>query len=89
MFSTSVISRCNLDNISTDHIEAIQATDDSAQFACAPATSLWGASSRGESRVKRVDINGNIDRVILDSISDLLDDTIEAYKQVLVACYQG
>ena len=74
--SISIIRRRNLNNIRSNKVDTLQATDDSPKLTSAPATSLRRTSRRRESRVKGIDIDGQVDRVLVsDALVDLLDDT--------------
>ena len=84
MFSGRVISRTHFDDVGTDNVEAIQATDNSPKFSCAPAAGLWRAGCRGKGRIERVDIDRDVNRVITYPLSNFLDDSVDACMLVLV-----
>ena len=55
--SVCVISRSNFDDIGGNEVDALKTTDDGAELAGGPSTSLGSTSSRGKGRVKSVDVN--------------------------------
>lgn len=48
MLSIGIICRCNLNDISSDDVDALQSTKDSAEFASGPSTCLGGTGSWGD-----------------------------------------
>jgi hypothetical protein len=52
-----VVSRGDFDDIRRCQVNALKTTDDRANLASRPATSLWGTSGRSKCRVDCVDVN--------------------------------
>lgn len=75
--SLSGLTGCNLNDICSHDIDALQPTDDRAKLSRGPPSCLRRTCSRRERRIQRIDINGEIHRVLVsDTIMDLLDDTL-------------
>jgi hypothetical protein len=49
-----VVGRGNLNNVSTNEVDALEAADDGAKFAGGPAASLGGARCGGDYRDKDI-----------------------------------
>ena len=74
--SIGVISRSNLDNIRSNKVNTLKTTNDSPEFPSRPTTSLRGTGRRRKRRVKGIDVDREVDRVLVsDALVDFLDDT--------------
>lgn len=78
MLSSRIISRRHLNDISSDDIQTVQAADDGAEFARAPASCLGRACCRGKGRIEGVDVDGDVDGVSSYSLADSFDDAVGA-----------
>ena len=73
--SISIIRGRDFDDIRRDEVQALEATDDGADLARAPAARFGGARRGREGRVDGVDVDGEVDRVGgADAVADRFDD---------------
>lgn len=79
MLGIGIVRRCHLDNICCNKVDALEATNDSAQLTSRPATSLRCASGRCKSRVEGVDVERQVDGLGgANAGLDLVDDALDA-----------
>jgi len=86
--SVCVICGGDLHEIGRDDVESIQTSQDGTQLAGGPASSLRRACGWSKGRVNRIDIDGEINGPVANSLADLLDDAFRA-NCVNLACFDA
>lgn len=77
MKTVSELTWSNLNDIRSDNVDTLQSSNNRTKLSRGPSTSLRRTRSGSESRVQRIDINGEIDWILMsDTIMDLLDDSL-------------
>lgn len=78
-FGVGVVGRGDLDDVGGDEVDPLEAPDDGAELARGPTPRLGGPRGGGEGRVERVDVDGQVDRVLgAHPLLDAVDDAVDA-----------
>lgn len=76
--SRIIISRTHLHHIGPYNLHSLQPIKYTQQLPTRPAPRLRSPRSRGEGRIKDVDINGDVDLVVTHSGFQFVDDAVDA-----------